>query len=243
VSVEAAKRAWWRRGKRVFDIAVTVLAMPTWIPAILASMLAIAVLDGLPVFYISRRRVFRNITMPVVKFRTMMREAERIANRDTLPITKSRFLNLPPDSPLYTRVGWVIERCCFTELPQLMHVLAGRMSLVGNRPLPENVIMALKEEFPWVEARFETLAGLTGPAQLAGRDRLSDRERLEIETMYCRVAKSSYSMRLDFLILLHTVLVVARLRESLTCEEIKKLIARFDHNGVLESNFEPASGR
>ena len=233
VAAESARQAWSRRAKRVFDLSVTLLASVTWLPAILASSLSILACEGRPLFYVSRRRVFRDRQMPVVKFRTMRRDAERIANRDTIPISETRFLNLPPDSPLYTRVGWLIERCCFTELPQLFHVLAGKMSLVGNRPLPENVIAALKAEFPWVEARFDTPAGLTGPAQLVGRDRLSDRERLEIETMYCRVAASSYSMRLDFQIILGTVLVVARLRQSYSCDEIKRLIARFDRHNVL----------
>jgi lipopolysaccharide/colanic/teichoic acid biosynthesis glycosyltransferase len=220
--------------KRLFDVTVTLLASVTWVPAILLSMLAVLVCDGRPIFYISRRRVYRKESMWIVKFRTMRRDAERIANRDTVPVQGTRFLNIEKNSPLYTRVGRLIESCTFTELPQLFHVLSGRMSLVGNRPLPENVIAAIKEAIPWVEDRFETPAGLTGPIQLAGRERLSDAQRIALECSYCHVARSSYSMALDFLILYYTVVVATGLRRPFSVSEIHGLIARFDRDGVLD---------
>jgi lipopolysaccharide/colanic/teichoic acid biosynthesis glycosyltransferase len=107
-------------------------------------------------------------------------------------------------------------------------VLRGTMSLVGNRPLPENVIETLREAYPGAEDRFNTPAGLTGPIQLAGRDHLTDAQRLRIEIRYCEVARTSYSMSLDFLILLYTVLVVSGLHRNFTCEEIEELISRYD---------------
>lgn len=219
--------------KRVFDIIVTLLAAVTWVPAILLSIVAIWVLDGRPIFYVSTRRVFRRETLRVVKFRTMRRDAERIANRDTVPVAGTRFLNIEKDSPLYTGIGRLVERCAFTELPQLFHVLSGRMSLVGNRPLPENVIAAIREAIPWVEDRFATPAGITGPIQLAGRERLSDYQRIVLESSYCHVAHSSYSMWLDFLILFYTVLVVVGLHRPFSFAQIRGLIARFDREKVL----------
>jgi lipopolysaccharide/colanic/teichoic acid biosynthesis glycosyltransferase len=222
--------------KRLFDIAVTLLASVTWMPAIILSTLAILVLDGRPVFYISRRRVYLDRSLWVVKFRTMRRDAERIANRDTVPMESTRFLNIEKDSPLYTGVGRFIESCSFTELPQLFHVLAGHMSLVGNRPLPENVIAAIKEAIPWAEDRFHTPAGLTGPIQLAGRERLSDAQRIALECSYCHVARSSYSMTLDLLIMIYTVLVATGLRRPFSYNEIRGLVARFDREGVLDNS-------
>ena len=221
--------------KRVFDVVVTLLASITWLPAIGLSMLAVWILDGRPIFYVSTRRVFRGQSMRVVKFRTMRRDAERIANRDTVPVAGTRFLNIEKDSPLYTWVGRQIERCAFTELPQLFHVLAGRMSLVGNRPLPENVIASLKEAIPWAEDRFRTPAGITGPIQLAGRERLSDAQRIVLESSYCHVAHSSYSMWLDLQILWYTVLVVTSLHPPFTFVEIARLIGRFDRDKVLDA--------
>jgi lipopolysaccharide/colanic/teichoic acid biosynthesis glycosyltransferase len=221
--------------KRVFDVTVTLLAAITWVPALVLASLAILVLDGRPVFYVSRRRVFRGESIWLVKFRTMRRDAERIANRDTVPVQGTRFLNIEKDSPLYTWVGRQIERCAFTELPQLVHVLSGRMSLVGNRPLPENVIAAIKEAIPWAEDRFATPAGITGPIQLAGRERLSDAQRIVLESSYCHVAASSYSMWLDFLILYYTVLVVVGLHRPFTFAQIARLIGRFDRDKVLDA--------
>ncbi|HEX5130391.1 MAG TPA: sugar transferase [Usitatibacter sp.] len=220
--------------KRAFDIVVTLLAAITWVPAIVFSMLAILVLDGRPVFYVSPRRVHRGKSIRVVKLRTMRRDAERIANRDTVPVQGTRFLNIDRNSPLYTWVGRKIESLTFTELPQLFHVLAGHMSLVGNRPLPENVIESLRAAIPTVEDRFETPAGLTGPIQLAGRERLSDAQRVALESGYCRVAASSYSMWLDFLIVYHTVLVCVGIERPFSFAEIHQLVARFDRAGVLD---------
>jgi lipopolysaccharide/colanic/teichoic acid biosynthesis glycosyltransferase len=228
--------------KRAFDITVTLLASVTWVPAILLCMLAIRVLDGRPVFYVSWRRVHRDRCMRVVKFRTMRRDADRVANRETVPIEGTRFLNIDKDSPLYTPVGHWIERCSFTELPQLFHVLAGDMSVVGNRPLPENVVAALKEAIPRAEDRFGTPAGLTGPIQLAGRERLSDAQRIALESSYCEIARSSYSMVLDFLILLNTVLVVTRLRRPFSFSEIRRMMARFDRKGVLAPDVDVEAG-
>jgi lipopolysaccharide/colanic/teichoic acid biosynthesis glycosyltransferase len=112
-------------------------------------------------------------------------------------------------------------------------VLLGRMSLVGNRPLPENVIASIREAIPWCEDRFETPAGLTGPIQLAGRERLSDAQRIVLESSYCHVARSSYSMWLDLQILFYTVLVVTSLHRPFSFAQIRRLIGRFDRDGVL----------
>jgi len=221
--------------KRVFDVVLTVLAMLAWVPALILAGLAILVLEGWPVLYVSRRRVLRDRVQRVVKFRTMRRDAHLIANRATVPYDGTRFLNLPPDSPLYTPVGRVIERLCITELPQLFHVLAGEMSLVGNRPLPDDVFAALLELDPAAGERFDTPAGLCGPAQLAGRERLTDRDRLRIESAYCRVARTAYSPRLDFLILVNTVLMGSRLRPHFDLAEVEALVARYDRSPAVRA--------
>jgi len=211
--------------KRAFDIFVTVLAAIAWVPALLLSALAILVLEGRPVFYVSTRVVGRNRTARVVKFRTMIKNAELVCNRKVIPVTDGvRFLNTPADSPLYTPIGRLIERIAFTELPQLWLVLKGEMSLVGNRPLPENVMAALREENADVDARLDTPAGMTGPVQLIGRERLSDAQRLDLERTYCRVALEGNTWRLDFLVLLYTVLAALRLRYPMRYRGVRKFI-------------------
>lgn len=154
----------------------------------------------------------------------MRRDAERIVNRDTVPVTTTRFLNVPIDSPLYSPVGRVIERCMLTEIPQLVHVLSGQMSLVGNRPLPENVISALSREYPDAELRFEAPTGLTGVAQLIGRDFISDSDRLRIEIAYCQSVLTRYSFVLDIKILFFTVMLAFSRRARFTVNDVVTML-------------------
>lgn len=215
------------RRKRQFDLAVVLSSAVLWFTVLVVCALTIWIVDGRPVIYSSRRRVYQNQSVAVPKFRTMRRDAEKIANRDTVPCTKTRFLNIPFDSPLYTRVGRSIERLMLTELPQLREVIYGNMSLVGNRPLPENVIAALESEFGDISDRFSVAAGLTGPVQLVGRDNLSDLERLRIEAQYCQIVASHYSIWLDVSILYHTVVCGVFHGQRFTPEQVFSLLDRY----------------
>lgn len=194
------------RMKRVFDLASSIVMAACLLPVLIVMMFAVLVTEGRPVFYTSLRRAGRGAPVPIVKFRTMRRDADKIANRDTVPVSRTRFLNLPPNSPLYTPIGRFIERTMLTEMPQLLHIFQGRLSMIGNRPLPSNVVASLREQFPHVEDRFLMPCGLTGPVQLIGRDSLSDADRLEIEIAYCEAVARSYSAMLDLRILVYTVL-------------------------------------
>ena len=210
-----------------------------WVPVMLIASAAVLVLSGRPVYYRSMRRVSRDQVMPVVKFRAMVRNAEQIANRETVPVVTTRFLNIPPDSPLYTSVGRVLERLGLTELPQLLLVAKGHMSVVGNRPLPENVMVCLREEYPHADERFLVRSGLTGPAQLVGRMALSDDERLTLEAAYCRAVLSRYSVWLDFKVLLYTVLIVARVKTGMTYADVMGMLG---HGPEIRTSPLPAAG-
>lgn len=214
--------------KRTFDIVIGIAMVLVVLPVALSFALAVAVLEGLPVLYKSKRRIGPGEPEPIFKFRTMRRNADRVANRDTIPVQGVRFLNMPIDSPLYTPVGRLIERLMLTEMPQLMHVLVGRMSIVGNRPLPQNVVDSLREEFHYVEDRFLVPCGLTGPVQLIGRDFVSDADRLRIEIAYCRAVLNSYSVLLDLRILACTILRSLSARFHYTPVEVVALISSHD---------------
>src|SRR3546814_4067085 len=88
---------------------------------------------------------FTSLCLSVVNFRTVVRNAAQIANRETVSVEEAgtRFLNISADSPLYTRIGRLLEKVALTELPQFTHVLRGQMSVIGNRPLPQNVMDCL----------------------------------------------------------------------------------------------------
>ncbi len=215
------------RRKRFLDMSLAIVAAVAWVPVLLISGALVLLFTGRPVLYRSMRRVSSGRIIRVVKFRTMVKNADKVANRATVPVDNNvRFLNIPPSSPLYTSVGRLLERCGITELPQFAHVLKGEMSIVGNRPLPENVMLCLREEYQNADERFLTKAGLTGPAQLVGRDALTDAERLTLEAAYCRACVNSYSMRLDLSILLYTVLIVIGLKQPLGYQGTLDLIDR-----------------
>ena len=216
------------RRKRVFDCLVTAAAAPLWLPLLMICALAIWVFDGRPIFYVSMRQTALSRTGPVFKFRTMRRNADKIANRDTVPIGNRRFLNISADSPLYTAVGRRIERLGLTELPQLLHVLSGKMSLVGNRPLPDRVMEVLRDTHPDVDDRFLTKAGLVGPVQLVGRDNLSDSERLWLEVRYCRLAAgTAYTIGLDLRLLCYTLYVLLSRGKTYRAEAVAALMDKW----------------
>lgn len=213
--------------KRAFDLAFCVLSMPVWVPLTIVGILAVLCGTGLPALYVSPRIVYRGHTARIAKLRTMVSGAAAIANRSTIPMDGQRFLNIGLDSPLYTPVGRLIEKLCLTELPQFVHVLAGQMSVIGNRPLPHDVLSALTEVHPDAGDRFLTRAGLTGPVQLVGRDNISDTDRLAVEIAYCRLCVRRYSMYLDLMIAIHTVLVLARLKRPFTAAQIGRQMDRW----------------
>ena len=214
--------------KRIFDLAVTLAGAVVWGTALLICSIAIAVCAGFPIFYVSQRRVSSTALRPVIKFRTMVRNADRIFNRDTVPVSGNvRFLNAPADSSLYTGIGRLIERWALTEIPQFLLVLKGDMSIVGNRPLPDNVIASLREIYPAVDDRFLTPAGMTGPVQLIGRVEVSDLERLRLEADYCRAALLSRSWRLDLDILVYTVLIATGLVRARTLDEVYEILDKY----------------
>ena len=213
--------------KRIFDIVLCLITVWLWGPIVIICALLNLLVNGRPAFYLSERRVYNHSCARITKFRAMVRHADKIANRDTMPISDKIFLNIPADSPLYTPLGRLFERLCFTELPQLLHVLAGQMSLVGNRPLPENVVAKLRSRYPYAEDRFLVRAGMTGPVQLIGRDNLPDDKRLSLEIRYCKACLESYSVRLDFMILLYTVLIGIGISSTFSVYQVEQLLDRY----------------
>lgn len=189
--------------------------------------------EGAPVIYASHRRVGAQI-IKVWKFRTMVRNAAELCNRENTKVKNGiHFLNIDSNSPLYTKVGRLIERATLTEIPQLFHVITGKMSLVGNRPLPENVVASLAGCYSNVEARFRTPAGLTGPSQLVGRDSLSDAERLRLESTYCRVASQHQVWKLDFMILLYTVLISLKVKSPMSYGEVMQFMLQLSEPNTV----------
>ncbi len=225
--------------KRAFDYVVVCLAAVVWVPVVLTASLAVLVFSGRPILYRSRRWVGRGTAIEMAKLRVMVPNADLTpASTDT-----GRFLNTPPDSPLYTGVGRILDRIGLNEIPQFVHVLKGEMSLIGARPLTDRVHAALIEEHSSLDDRWLTPAGLTGLPQLVGRMDLTDDQRLQLESSYARSASTRYSLRLDFMILVYTVLITFRLKRPLTFEAALGMIppARARRRRIEPAQLSPAA--
>jgi exopolysaccharide biosynthesis polyprenyl glycosylphosphotransferase len=190
--------------KRVVDVVLVSLGLVVAAPVLAAIAIAIKLDSPGPAFHCQLRvgkdgRVFR-----IWKFRSMIEDAERlldelrVLNEASGPLFKMR------RDPRVTRVGAVLRRWSLDELPQLFNVLRGDMSLVGPRPL---LMQYLQRYTPDQARRHEVRPGITGLAQVSGRNRLSWDEKFRLDVQYV----DSCSFALDVRILASTLWqVVAR---------------------------------
>jgi exopolysaccharide biosynthesis polyprenyl glycosylphosphotransferase len=183
---------WAGIRKRVFDVLASSLALLLTAPAMALIALAIRLTGGRPVIYTQERMGLDGHVFPMLKFRTMIPDAER----ETGPVWSQRA------DPRETRVGSWLRRTSLDELPQLWNVLRGDMSLVGPRPERPVFIEQFRREVPGYMLRHKVKAGLTGWAQVHHwRGDTSLHERIEHDLYYIR----NWSLGLDFRILLMTL--------------------------------------
>ena len=193
--------------KRVLDVGVALIALVVTAPLqLLIAVVVVATSPGGPLFRQTRvGRDERPFTM--LKFRTMRAGCDDRAHRDYVrhllsdevaPVGGPGGLYKLGDDPRVTPVGRFLRRSSLDELPQLVNVLRGEMSLVGPRPvLPwEARLMS-----PRHRARFRVRPGMTGMWQTSGRSHVPMREGFELDVRYVE----ELSLRLDLLILLRTV--------------------------------------
>lgn len=173
-------RPAYRLLKRGVDITVCLLALLVAGPLMVLIAVAIAVDTPGPIVFVQRRTGRGGSRFPMLKFRTMVRDAEELkASLQHLSIVP------PPDfkvidDPRITRVGRILRATSLDELPQLFNVLAGHMSLVGPRPTS----FAPATYDLWHTRRLEVRPGLTGLWQVQGRTGLSFDERLRLDLRY-----------------------------------------------------------
>lgn len=175
-----------KKTKRLIDIFLSIFALVLLSPLILFASLLIFFLEGRPIFYISQRLISPQIKIRVIKFRTMVRDATSSKYKLKERFMRNGFLDIPLNCEVYTPIGRVLERTQVVEIFQLINVIKGEMSIVGNRPLPEENVNILKNLSGW-EERFNSPAGITGAAQIAGKYDLSPSERLTLERMYSSI--------------------------------------------------------
>ena len=196
-----------RKWKRVIDVVLATVIIILCSPLLLATALAILLLEGWPVLYISRRYVSPTHTVPVFKFRTMVRDANAPKYRLAERFMRNGYLDIPRTCEVYTTIGRFLERTQIVELPQMFNVLFHGMSLIGNRPLPEANVKLLRQYEGW-EKRFESPAGISGIAQVAGKLSLQPAQRLALEGAYSEAYRKGNIVRCDIIVLIYTLRVI-----------------------------------
>jgi len=189
--------------KRVTDLVLTVVGLVACAPLMALIALAIKIESRGPVFFRQRRVGLGGRDFMMWKFRSMSHEAEtkRVQIAHLNAYADGRLFKLR-DDPRITRVGRLLRRFSLDELPQLLNVLAGDMSLVGPRP-PVPVEVGRYEPRHFV--RLSVVPGLTGPWQVGGRNLITDFEEVvRLEREYI----DDWSLRLDLRIMAKTVGVV-----------------------------------
>ncbi len=180
--------------KRVFDVAVTLLATPVWVPLMAALVVYQLVFVRPPLFYTQQRVGKDGRVFAMVKFRTMVKDAETATGA---------VLSRANDPRVIGACRWM-RATRMDELPQLFNVLTGDMSLVGPRPERPELTETFSDTIPGYDRRHETPPGLTGLAQIHGRYRTDAAYKLGYDLQYL----ATWSPVRDLEILLRTVYVV-----------------------------------
>lgn len=187
--------------KRLFDIFISLIGLIISSPIILITSVAILIDDFGPVFY-SQTRIGKNgKEFKILKFRSMYINAdkEKVGLIEQNEVNGAMFKI--QDDPRITRVGNYIRRHSIDEIPQLINVLIGDMTLVGPRPpLPEEVMQYTEYDLN----RLVVKPGCTGLWQVSGRNALDFEEMVELDLTYIKEA----SMLLDFKICIKTVWIM-----------------------------------
>jgi sugar transferase (PEP-CTERM system associated) len=183
--------------KRVFDIVVSagilVVTLPIWVVV----MLAIKLEDGGPIFYRQIRTGQNGRLIPVLKFRSMLADAEK----------DGRAVWASANDPRITLVGGLIRRLRVDELPQVLNVLVGHMSFVGPRPERPAFVDELARTIPFYRERHFVKPGITGWAQVCysyGSSQSDARQKLEYDLYYVK----HHSLAFDLMVLLQTVEII-----------------------------------
>ena len=171
--------------KRVFDIIFALIALVLLSPVFLVVSIMIVISDGFPVFFTQVRPGKNGVPFKLHKFRSMKK-------------AQNQKIELSTDGERITKFGYFLRRTSVDELPELFSVLEGKMSIVGPRPL----LMQYLERYSSEQTRrHEVLPGITGWAQINGRNTLSWEEKFRLDIWYV----DHWTFCLDIKIILQTV--------------------------------------
>jgi lipopolysaccharide/colanic/teichoic acid biosynthesis glycosyltransferase len=178
--------------KRAIDLAICVVALPVLVPVGLLCALAIRLETPGPVMFAQQRTGQHGVRFPMFKFRTMVQNAEELkASLQHLNILPAPDFKIP-DDPRVTRVGKFLRKTSLDELPQILNVIRGEMSIVGPRPTS----FAASTYDLWHSERLEVVPGITGLWQIKGRGTMTFDERLRLDIEYIERRSTTLDLKL-----------------------------------------------
>lgn len=201
--VYAGKTVSYKAAKRLFDIVASSAALIILSPVFLMTAVAILIEDGGPVFFVQPRAGKDMKPFQMYKFRSMFRDADKLFDGLQKQNEQSGHAFKIKDDPRITRVGKFIRKYSIDELPQLINVLKGDMSIVGPRPILTFQMESCNE---YQKQRLIVKPGLTCYWQIGGRADVKWEEWVELDLKYIR----DMSMGTDLMLIAKTVPAVVR---------------------------------
>lgn len=201
------RRPDYQNAKRLVDLVLCFVALPVILPVILVCMLAIYIDSGRPIFFVQKRIGRGERPFLIYKFRTLNANHDEgeghfsmkaYVRGETGREKAGNETFKPKFEQQIFRVGRILRRTSLDELPQLLNVLKGEMSIVGPRP---NVPWEVDEYRPWHFERLEVLPGITGLAQVNGRSSISFDTIVRYDIQYI----ASQGLMLDLKIIWQTI--------------------------------------
>ena len=176
--------------KRAEDLLIATLMLLVFSPIFVLAAVGIKCTDRGPVFYKQERLTKDGKHFMIYKFRTMVVDAEKMSG----PVLASE------QDPRILPIGKILRATRMDELPQILNILKGEMSLVGPRPERPELAAEIEREIPEFRYRLKVKAGLTGFAQVYGKYNTNSYDKLKLDLMYIR----KYSLMLDLKLILMT---------------------------------------
>ena len=197
------RRRRYEKAKRGIDISVAVAMLVIALPIMAAIIVAIKTTSRGPVFFRHRRLRKGGVEFDCIKFRTMVEDAEELLKNDKSLQERFAARYKIHDDPRITIVGRILRRTSLDELPQLIHVIRGEMTLIGPRPI-------VRDEVPrysiYSDKLLSVKPGLSGLWQTSGRSHVSYRQRVHLDMHYI----DHRGLLFDLQLLLMTVAAVVR---------------------------------
>ena len=200
--------------KRAMDIILCMIAMVPAAPVMLIIALAIKLEDRGPVFYRQKRLTLNGREFDILKFRSMIVDAEKQAGA----------VLAADNDPRITKVGKLIRATRLDELPQILNILKGDMSIVGPRPERKCFAEEYAKEIPEFTYRTKVKGGLTGYAQVYGKYNTSAYDKLRLDLMYIE----NYSLLLDIKLIILTLRIIFRKDSTEGIDKAEETLKRRD---------------